>query len=131
MKEDFPNHYKEERIPDFKKETRFLLTNPNNPKELLRFEDFVNILYYDHENSVTIESVRNDMVTQVRIIKEAGFIEIYEDESLLYSFPDQLVVNRQAYLCHKMIEEDRYELVDYMTLKNDDTIIEEERKPAR
>jgi hypothetical protein len=112
-------------------ELDYFAVHPENPKAKLKFEDLIVLKFFDAKNEATFAVTNEGGVhTNVVIRKCFGFFEIYENGSHLSTFKDEVIINKKEYICHKMIEEDRFELVDHIKMPAEDTIIEEERKKA-
>lgn len=110
-------------------ELDYFAAHPDNAKAKLKFEDLISLKYFDAKNEAvfSVNSLEGH-TTRVVIKKCFGFFEIYENGSHLSTFKDEVIINKKEYICHKMIEEDRFELVDHIKMPAEDTIIEEERK---
>ncbi len=124
---DFPINYPKERIPDLRRELDYFATHPQNPKARLTFEDLITIKRFDEREEAVFEEYKGDALFRIVIRRNAGFFEILQNDSHLSTFRDEVVVHKSAYLCHRLIEEDRFELVDHVKMPAEDTIIEEER----
>jgi hypothetical protein len=112
-----------------KAELDYFAAHPENPKAKLKFEDLIILKYFDAKNEVVFESsTAKGTYSKVVIRKCFGFFEIYENGQHVSTFKDEVIINKKEYLCHKMIEEDRFELVDHVKMPAEDTIIEEERR---
>lgn len=110
-------------------ELDYFAAHPDNPKANLRFEDLITLKTFDTKNEVYFEvGQANGSISRVTIRKCYGFFEIYQNGQHLSTFKDEVVINKKEYICHKVIEEDRFELVDHIKMPPEDTIIEEERK---
>ena len=125
---DFPINYPKERIPDLRRELDYFATHPNNPKAKLTFDDLISIKRFDERDEAVFEESKGDLHFRITIRKNAGFFEVLQNDSHLSTFRDEVAVHKSAYLCHRLIEEDRFELVDHVKMPAEDTIIEEERR---
>lgn len=125
---DFPATYPKERIPDLRRELDYFATRPDNPKARLTFDDLIKICTFDEKEEVVFDTYKGDKYFRVVIKRQNGFFEIMQNDIHISSFRDDVTIHKKAYLCHRMIEEDRFELVDHVRMPAEDTIIEEERK---
>ena len=82
---------------------------------------------FDFKNEVAFDIQREGKLSKLVFRKQLGSYEVVENMILLAIIKDEVLVNRNGYSCHTMIEEDRFELVDKVKLPGEDTIIEEER----
>lgn len=112
-------------------ELDYFAVHPENPKAKLKFEDLIILKFFDAKNEALFSVTNTEGVrSNVLIRKCFGFFEIYENGSHISTFKDEVIINKKEYICHKMIEEDRFELVDHIKMPAEDTIIEEERMCA-
>ena len=118
-----------DKVPNIKSEIEFFRTQHLTSKRPLKLEDLVTIRTFDQKGECLLEAARGDHLTKVLIKKNNGFFEIFQNGDHLSTLRDEVTVNKRAYQCYKVLDEDRFELVDQIKMPADETVIEEERRP--
>lgn len=129
VKDDFPMQL-HDKMPDFKREQACFTWNSETKKQL-QFEDCIQVLLFDQKGEIFLENKASGASrAKVIVIRHRDHFEVVQNGTQVATFKDEVSVLKRSYLCYKIIEEDRFELVEGIRFPAEDTYIEEERRSS-